>query len=235
MPDSATVRKIKAALERAKDVDLHHNRIDVIGGSDVRLEGEVNSIVVKRRAQQVARQAADGAEVVDNLLVRVQRQRRDDELLQAVLDALASEPVFREFSVRARRGEPPPEGRDWIEVEVEGGRVRLYGAAWSLSHRRLAEVLTWWVPGTADVDNRIHVQPPERDNDAEITDAIRLVFDKDPSLDAQQIHVRTRDGEVHLQGAVTSEVNRRMADYDCWYVPGVHNVRNELQVRPLSS
>jgi osmotically-inducible protein OsmY len=233
MADSATIRKIRAALERAGDVDLHHNRIEVIGGSSIRLEGEVNNIIVKRRAIQVARQAIDGADVEDNLLVRVERQRTGEELLQAVLNALACESVFRESFIRARRGEPPPEGRDWIEVEVEGGRVRLYGSVWSLSHRRLAEVLAWWVPGTADVDNRIRVQPAERDNDAEITDAIRLVFDMDPSLDAQQIHVTTRNREVYLEGAVTSDVNRRVADYDCWYIPGVHNVRNNLQVRPL--
>lgn len=233
MAESATVRSIRAALERANDVDLHHNRIEVIGGNNIRLEGEVNNIVVKRRALQVARQACNGLDIEDNLLVHVERERTGQALLQAVVDALAGEPVFREFAVRARRGEPPPaDGRNWIEVEVDVGRVRLYGEVWSLSHRRIAEVLAWWVPGTADVDNRIHVQPPEHDNDSEITDAVRLVFDKDPSLDAQQIYIRTNNGEVHLEGSVTSEVNRRIADYDCWYIPGVHKVHNKLEVRP---
>jgi osmotically-inducible protein OsmY len=232
MADTATVKKIRAALERAADVDLHHNRIEVTGGNYIRLEGEVNNIIVKRRAYQVARQAADGTDVQDNLLVRVERERTGQALLQAVVDTLAGESVFRDFSIRVRRGDPPPEDRNWIEVEVEGSRVRLYGSVWSLSHRRMAEVLAWWVPGTADVDNRIHVLPAENDNDAEITDAIRLIFDKDPSLDGQQIHIRTHDGEVFLEGSVTSDVNRRIADYDCWYIPGVHRVHNNLQVRP---
>lgn len=234
MPESATVRKIKAALERAGDVDLHHNRIEIVGGSDIRLEGEVNNIVVKRRAFQIAREAADGAAVDDRLLVRVERERTGEALCQAVVDALAGESVFRQFRVRAGDGEAPVDG-DWIDVEADGGRVCLRGRAWSLSHRRLAEVLAWWVPGTADVENRIHVQPAEQDTDAEITDAIRLVFDKDPSLDAQQIYVQTRNGEVFLDGAVTSDVNRRMADYDCWYVPGVHRVHNRLEVRAPAS
>lgn len=230
MADSATAARIKAALERAADIDLHHNRIDVIGGSDIRLEGEVSNIAVKRRALQIARELANG-KVEDRLLLRVERKRVDSELLQAVLDALTSEPVFRDFVIRPRQGDAPPEQRDWIEVDVDGPRVRLYGQAWSLSHRRLAEVLAWWVPGTADVDNRIRVQPAEQDNDAEISDAVRLVLDKDPSLDAEQIRITTRNGEVYLQGTVTSDVNRRMVDYDCWYIPGVHKVHNDLQVR----
>lgn len=231
MADSATETKIRAALERAVDIDLHHNRIEVVGGSNIRLEGEVSNIAIKRRALQIAREIA-GGKVEDRLLLRVERNRVDDELLQAVLHALTSEPVFRDFIIRARQSDAKPEERDWIEAEVDGPRVRLYGQAWSLSHRRLAEVLAWWVPGTADVDNRIRVQPAEQDNDDEISDAVRLVLDKDPSLDAEQIRIITRNGEVYLQGTVTSDVNRRMADYDCWYIPGVHKVHNDLQVRP---
>lgn len=231
MADSATEAKIRAALERAVDIDLHHNRIEVVGGSNIRLEGEVSNIAIKRRALQIAREIADG-KVEDRLLLRVERNRVDDELLQAVLHALTSEPVFRDFIIRARQSDAKPKERDWIEAEVDGPRVRLYGQAWSLSHRRLAEVLAWWVPGTADVDNRIRVQPAEQDNDDEISDAVRLVLDKDPSLDAEQIRIITRNGEVYLQGTVTSDVNRRMADYDCWYIPGVHKVHNDLQVRP---
>lgn len=233
MPDPEPIKRIRAALERTSDIDLHHNRIEISHNGTLRLEGEVATIVAKRRAAQVVRQAAEGMPVEDRLLLRTQTNRAGAALLQATLEALSSEPVFRDFAIRAA-GAGPSDRRDWIDVEVEDSRVRLHGEANSLSHRRLAEVIAWWVPGTADVDNRIHVQPPQQDTDDEISDAIRLVFDKDPSLDAQQIQVMTRAGTVRLQGVVSSEVNRRIASYDCWYVPGVHQVENELQVRPRS-
>lgn len=233
MPDPEPIKRIRAALERAGDIDLHHNRIEITHNGAIHLEGEVDTIVVKRRAAQVARQAAAGVPVQDRLLLRTQMNRTGAALQQATLEALMAESAFRDFAIRTA-GTGPSERRDWIDVEVEDNRVRLHGEANSLSHRRLAEVIAWWVPGTADVDNRIHVQPPQQDTDDEISDVVRLVFDKDPSLDAQQIQVRTRAGTVRLQGVVSSEVNRRIASYDCWYIPGVHNVENELQVRSRS-
>lgn len=233
MEQSAQARAVRAALERDPDVNLRRDRIEVTADRSIRLHGEVDNIMVKRRALQIARAAAGDMPVEDRLLVRVEHPREGRELLNAVVDALYGEPVFQEFTVRAGDGRQPPRDTDnWLEVEVDGHRVILHGQAWSLSHRRMAEVLAWWVPGTGDVENRIHVQPPERDADEEITDAIRLVFDKDPSLDAQEIRIDTRDGEVTLQGAVRSDVNARIATYDCWYVPGVHAVHNKLQIRP---
>lgn len=233
MPDSATTKKIRAALERARDVDLHHNRIDISGGETIRLEGEVDNIAVKRRAYQIARETADGISVEDRLLLRVQRERTGNELLQAVVDALANEPVYRDFVISSRPDELP-EDRDAIAVEVQDSRVWLYGQANSLSHRRLAEVIAWWVPGTADVENRIRVQPPQQDGDEEITDIVRLIFDKDPTLDAQHIQIATHNRVVTLTGTVSSEANRHIADHNCWYIPGVHQVQNKLQVRPRS-
>jgi len=230
MPHSI-VNQIMAALERATDVHLHHNRIDISDGEVIRLEGEVDNIVTKRRAFQIAREVAHPTPVEDRLLLRVQQQPDGDELLQSVIDALMTEPAFRDYSINAQSDTADAQHTNYgFAVMVENSRVRLDGLASSPSHRRLAEVITWWIPGTADVENRIRVQPPRQDNDEEITEIIRLVFDKDPTLDAENIQVLTQDRQVTLRGTVNSEVNRRMAGYDCWYIPGVHQVHNELQV-----
>lgn len=236
MPDSDIARKIRAALERAEDVDLHHNQIEISGGEVIRLEGEVENIAVKRSAYRIARAAAGRTPVEDRLLLRMETQRGPDELLQAVLTALMTEPVFRDYQLSSQPDELLDDLGDGygIAVEVEGSRVWLHGLAGSPSHRRLAEVIAWWTPGAADVENRIRVHPPRQDNDEEISEIVRLVFDKDPTLDAEEIQVLVQNQEVTLQGAVNSEVNRRLASYDCWYIPGVHQVHNELQVRPRS-
>jgi osmotically-inducible protein OsmY len=122
-------------------------------------------------------------------------------------------------------------GRDWIGVDVTDSVVRLDGQVRSLSHRRLAEVITWWVPGSCDVDNHMRVKPAEKDNDDEISDAVAMVLEKDPLLHAETLNVRTHNREVTLSGAVHSDEQRRMAIYDCWYVPGVHEVHDRMQVQ----
>jgi osmotically-inducible protein OsmY len=99
-----------------------------------------------------------------------------------------------------------------------------------LTARRLAEVLAWWTPGASRVRNRIQVEPPEEETDDELIDAIRIVLEKEPSLDASQVRVEARDGIVTLEGAVPAEASRAIAGLDCWYVPGVHAVDNRIRV-----
>ncbi len=229
MQQDNTVRRIMAALEHDPDVNLHRYPIRVREeDGTIHLEGEVEHIAAKRRAFRLARKHAGSTPVIDQLRLKLAQPREDRQLTQTVVQALAGEPVFRNFTVQAGLSEQ--RGTDWIGVQARDGRVRLDGSANSLSHRRMAEVLSWWVPGCADVDNRIRVQPAEKDNDAEISDAIRLILDKDPSLDAQQIGVATRDREVYLTGAVPTEQARRTVTFDCWYIPGVHAVHNAVSV-----
>lgn len=234
MPGNERIRAVRAALEHERAVNLHRDSIEITADGDTLiLEGEVENIITKRRALQIARAAVDNTRILDRLKIRVAEPLGDQALAQSVIDALNSEPVFQYFAI----GTAPPsdERNDWIAVHAEQGRVTLRGSANSLSHRRMAEVLTWWMPGCADVENRIHVNPPERDNDDEINDAVRLVLDKEPAVDAQQIAVTTHAGEVTLTGALPSETARQRVTYDCWYIPGVHAVHNRIDVRPPST
>jgi osmotically-inducible protein OsmY len=93
-------------------------------------------------------------------------------------------------------------------------------------------VLAWWVPGGRDVVNGLEVSPPEEDTDDEVTDAVRLVLEKDPFINADQIRVSTRNFVVTLDGVVRSPGQKQMAEHDAWYVFGVDNVINRLQVQP---
>jgi osmotically-inducible protein OsmY len=68
------------------------------------------------------------------------------------------------------------------------------------------------------------------DNDDEITDAVKIVMDKDPFVDDVQVLVSTRDRVVTLEGAVRSEGEKDMAEFDAWFVFGVDKVINNLQV-----
>lgn len=229
MSGDSIENRIQAALERDPAINLHHYPIRVHHSDAVRLEGTVADIEAKRRAIQIAHQVAGNAGVDDRLRLEVARHRPDDELRQAVLRSLLQEPAFVELQLLEEHTAPHSE-EDWIRVSARDGVVLLEGIVGSLSHRRLAEVLSWWTPGTADVDNRLHVQPPEKDSDDEIADVIRMVLEKEPAIDIAQVQISVKNRVVSLRGLVHSEENRRIAAWDCWYIPGVHDVQNRIEV-----
>jgi len=51
-------------------------------------------------------------------------------------------------------------------------------------------------------------------------------------VDASQIRVGVRHTIVQLKGLVRTESERNIAENDAWYVFGVDEVVNEIEVRP---
>ena len=62
-------------------------------------------------------------------------------------------------------------------------------------------------------------------------DAVRLVLEKDPFVNADQIMVTSKQRVVTLAGLVASEAEREMAEQDAWYVFGVDKVINKLEAQ----
>ena len=230
MPQKDMAAALLAAFAKDPDINLHESPIHVTYHDSLRLEGEVANIIIKRKARRIAIQISGLSDIEDHILLRPGERRVGKALQDAVVDALSQEPAFRDIPVHPSPASETT-GRAWMGVGVQGCVVRLEGQVGSLSHRRLAEVISWWVPGSCDVHNHMRVRPAEKDNDDEISDAVRMVLEKDPLLHAETIGVHTRDRIVILDGTVHSAEQKRMALYDCWYVPGVHDVRDRLQIQ----
>lgn len=238
MTNQEILTRIRAAFEREPRVHVHRNhiRMDFSEGTLV-IEGEVDEIAAKQRALELARDV--GARDIDDRLRLTRGEPVEDGALRdAVVAALLDEPTLRNCAIRAwikgkeeTMRETQPESGGALHVFVEDGVVTLEGQVLSLSHKRLAGVLAWWVPGCRDVANRLAVTPPEEDNDDEITDAVRLVLEKDHLLPADQISVSTKDRVVTLSGLVFREAERKQADSDTWYVDRVRDVVNRVEVR----
>lgn len=239
-PSDTLTKAVRAALESEPAVDLHHNAIDVEARDGlVTLHGEVGDIVAKRLAPHLVAAVPGVHGVLDRLRVTPSETRGDGAILDHLYSALTQEPCFRSYAIEVRAQNRPELGtgpRDGdvgsIVIGVADGVVTLEGHVESLTHKRLADVLAWWVTGTVDVDNRLRVVPPEQDSDDEITDAVRIVLEKDPWLDASQIRVRTQERQVTLEGLLHSREQKEMAEWDVWYVLGVHGVVNNIEVRP---
>ena len=232
---------VRAVLENDSTINLHEHpvAIAISAPGTLILQGEVEDIVAKRRAVQLSKDVPGVQQIMDYLRLIPSERRGDGAVLDSVYQALTQEPVFHGCTIVARDPNPSEtvrEPRDnetgSIEITVADAVVTLTGHVQSLTHKRLADVLSWWVRGTADVSNRLRVVPAEKDNDDEITDALRIVLEKDPWLDAGQIRIRTQNQEVLLEGLVRSREQRHMAECDAWYILGVHQVTNRIEVRP---
>lgn len=228
---------IQATLEREPRVNLHTSRIEMsFEDGIVTLSGEVGSIAAKKLALELAARPSPVSGIVDRLRVEPSEAMEDGAIRDHVCDALVSEPVFNSYSIRAMvKGEMEAvrtldDAKRMLEVEINEGVVTLNGVAESISHKRLAGVLAWWVPGSRDVVNGIELSPPMEDNDDELGDLLRMVLEKDPMVNASQIRVRCNNRVVTLEGAVSTENSSMAAESDAWFVFGVDSVVNNLMV-----
>jgi osmotically-inducible protein OsmY len=230
---------VQAALERCAEVNLHDSQVRLVA-QDARLvmSGEVPDIVAKRAAHLTAVRLLGADRVLDELCVKPIVQRSDAEIAAFLEDMLIQERAFRNYPLSVVAGtERSPAVSDAapvseeIAMSVSDAVVTLEGTVGSLTHRRLADVLAWWTPGVRGVRNFLHVVPEQADNDAELCDALRIVLEKDPSVDADSVGIQVKDRVVTLQGTVSTEEQRWMALRDAWYILGVHGVDNRLQVR----
>jgi len=152
--------------------------------------------------------------------------------------AVTQESSFDQCGIRRRVGEARDTVRSvradgnrwWVELGIENGIITLDGDVPSLSHKRLAGALAWWVPGSRDVINGLAVEPPEEDSDDEILDALRLVLEKDPLIDATQIRARCSNAVVTLQGLVESDAEKDLVEFDAWALFAVDKVINRIEV-----
>ncbi len=200
------------------------------------IDGEVTDVSVKRRTLRKAAAVVAPRPIIDRLHVRPAQPMQDGMIGDHVRDALVAEPALANCRIRVWvKGQPEP-ARDpataagAIDIRVDDGVVTLDGEVPGLGQKRLAGTLAWWVPGSRDVVNGLGVSPPEPDNDGEITDAVRLVLEKDPFVNPDQIRVTTENAIVTLDGLVPTWSERDMAEHDAWYVFGVENVVNRVSV-----
>ncbi|HEX7603691.1 MAG TPA: BON domain-containing protein, partial [Polyangiaceae bacterium] len=200
------------------------------------LGGEVADIRSKKRALRRAAAFPEVRWVVDHLHVQPAIPMEDGEIAVHVANALLGERAFDDCDIeivriealkRERALEAP---RGALQISVEDGVVTFDGDVPSTNHRRLAGVIAWWIPGTRDVRNFLGVLPPEVDNDDELSDAVRVVLEKEPFVDAAQLSVQTKGGIVTLRGCVLTKLQREIAERDAWWVLGVEDVVDEIDV-----
>jgi osmotically-inducible protein OsmY len=237
-PREAITRQVRALLERETRINLHRHPVEIHNANGVVvLEGELADVAAKKLALGLAASVHGVDGVVDRLRVTPGERRGDGAIRDSLVRMLFAEREFVNCTIRwhangrietARLVETDSAGD--IEISVSDGVIVLEGHVISQSHKRFAGVLAWWTPGRRDVVNSLAVKPEYEDRDDEVTEALQLVLEADPMVDASQIGMKCKDRTVILEGAVPTEQQKSRAELDAWSLFGVERVINRLVV-----
>lgn len=235
----AAVKQVRAALEFDTRINLHRHPIQVTFDNDaVVLEGEVDSVAAKKLALEHAGAVEGIRGVVDRLRVAPTERRGDGAIRDAYCALLMSQRELANCGIRVRSNggmqtlrQAPAERSGDIDIIVEDGVITIEGSVISLSHRRVIGTLAWWTPGCRDVLNSLELDPPERDGDEEVIEALTLVFEMDPIVQSDLVRIRCHNYVVTLDGYAHTEQERQRAEFDAWSLFGVDNVINRIEVR----
>jgi hyperosmotically inducible protein len=126
---------------------------------------------------------------------------------------------------------------DNLQYSVNGYTVTLKGQVVNPSVKSDAEAAVKHIEGVEKVDNQIEVLPNSgMDNQIRFAE-YRKIYSQ-PSLqrygvgNLQSIHIIVKNGHVTLEGFVSSEADKNVANLQANSVPNVFSVTNNLQVEP---
>jgi hyperosmotically inducible protein len=124
---------------------------------------------------------------------------------------------------------------DNLAYSVNGYRVTLVGQVVRPSLKSDAEAAVKSIEGVESVDNQIEVLPLSPNDDQIRRAEFRAIYSQ-PSLQryaegaVPPIHIVVKNGHVSLEGAVSTEADKDVANIQANGVPGVFSVTNNLVV-----
>jgi len=201
-------------------------RVSVKEGT-VRLSGAVQSMFERRRARE--RALLVGVLEVDDSGLRVlpesvrsggyARPRSDDrEMTAAIRDAFRADPRIPE------RG---------VDFHVTYGVVTLTGAVHTYAQKLAASEDARNALGTWAVLNQLEVEPEGSVLPKGLAQQVMARLRGHPSVTVDGIRVAADAGTITLEGAVSSIFERTAAEHAVAAVPGVTDIVNRLEIRPV--
>ena len=126
---------------------------------------------------------------------------------------------------------------DIIGYKVNGNTVTLTGSVVRPTTKSDAEGSVKRIEGVQKVDNQIDVLPPSSQDDALRVRLFRAIYGF-PALEKydlgtiKPIRIIVKSGRVSLEGVVDSQADKDTAGIRANGVPGIFEVKNNLQVAP---
>lgn len=216
MNDVELQHAVAEELEWAPHVDASHVTVTVSDGI-ARLTGFVSSLAEKKAAERTVWHVRGVRGLVPEIEVRIPEAQRqtDDEIAHRVISVLRWDTQIPS---------------DRIQIEVEGGIVRLIGSVDSRFHRIEAEERVHSLAGVKEIDNRLVVHRSDAPTD--VKTRVERAFQRHAQLHAADIVIQVHGHKVTLSGHVPSVNDLYTAENAAWSAAGVDEVDNRLLVQP---
>ena len=119
-----------------------------------------------------------------------------------------------------------------IHVRLEGGSIVIEGYVDTIARKKRAVYIAMGIEGSNGVVDRFRVIPSKKMTDKEIKKHIEDSLTEEPTLQTLKIEVEINCGVVDIEGEVPSLTHKRLSGVLSWWVPGVTDVINSLEVIP---
>jgi osmotically-inducible protein OsmY len=206
--------EITHALNRELIVDdeIAANNIDVMTKDGiVTLSGEIEHLLAKERAQQLAEATVGVRAIVNLIAVDPPAEYEDENVARRIRDAWRNDPATESYE---------------LDAQVDDGMATLTGTTSSYTEKFLSESVAKGVRGVKGITNRIEVLFDTDRMDADIEADVQARLDNDVRVDNGLINVSVEDSTVTLSGTVGSLQEKSQATYNAW-VTGVRAVNAE--------
>ena len=180
------------------------------------LDGVVDTLGDKEKAEELALEVPGVKEVANRLSIGMERQVKDDELMVAVENKLMSrDKGYRKIGVAAKKG-----------------KVHLYGDVENLAEEKDILSTAIDVQGVREVVSHLKIEDIRGDglqiDDITVHNNIVQKLSTSAEVDAVPVDVKVKKGKVTLTGSVGSKQSKKLAGQLAAQADGVKDVINKL-------
>lgn len=200
--------------------------VDVsVNNAVVTLKGTVGSSIARTEAIMdswvagVMRVDADGLTVKPGAtLARTNKPASDQEIERLIQTAWTQHPRLSQFTP---------------QVESDNHVVTLTGRVDNLAAKKIAKDIAQNTTGVTRVENHIRVRPEKLLDNAALAKEVKTALLRDPYVSRFDMNVSASNARVYLEGKVDSRFEKNYSEFIASRVPGVVDVRNNLEVVDL--